>query len=456
MLKDNLKLHIENIGTNIISDKKDLNIAVSQINNYLLSEVNKQAPVIKKKVRITKHIIRSPDIQEGRRIKRRAENKYKKTKSNSDKIQLQLARKNLAKIVEKSRTQLFIDKFEKHRNDAKQTYKIINQLLNKNNEKIFPSHSSEKELADSFTNFYKQKILKIRNNFNVADDNTFINNINIIPFEKFDTVNRQDIIDIINKLENKQSPLDPLPCWLFKACKDEIVPALHKIINSSLENGYFPDNLKTAIITPIIKSRNLDPDQLNNYRPISNLTIISKILEKCVLKQLMNHLDCNELVCKTQSAYRLAHSTETALIKIYEDTLHYISPTTYVLLILLDFSAAFDTIDHSILIKRLNNNYGIKNTVLKWFTNYLNDRTYKVKVNTTLSNSANLSFGVPQGSILGPVLFSLYIKEINEIAISHNLNIHFYADDIQLYMKCNKDTDFTNVIKCLEAINMNI
>ena len=125
----------------------------------------------------------------------------------------------------------------------------------------------------------------------------------------------------------------------------------------------------------------MDSELLNSYRPVSNLTIISKIFEKCVLKQLSQHLELNNLFCKFQSAYRPGHSCETALMKIYDDTLKFLSPTSYAILVFLDFSAAFDTIDHKILLKRLKYKYGITNNKLNWFTSYLYNRNYKVKIN---------------------------------------------------------------------------
>ena len=168
----------------------------------------------------------------------------------------------------------------------------------------------------------------------------------------------------------------------------------------------------------------------------------------------MDHLHINNLYCKLQSAYRPDHSCETALMKIYDDVSKYISPTTYVVIVFLDFSAAFDTIDHNILIKRLEYDYGIKDKALSWISSYLLNRYYRVKVNNTISDPMRLSFGVPQGSILGPIFFSLYIPDIKKIAHSYNLDIHFYADDVQLYLKCNNNTDFTDLIKCLEEIQV--
>ena len=271
--------------------------------------------------------------------------------------------------------------------------------------------------------------------------------------EEFMSIGEEQLLIILNSLDsNKQSVLDPIPCKLLKDLKIELIPLLLKLINSSFKLGYFPSHLKTAIVTPVIKSKNLDQEILDNYRPVSDLKLISKVIEKSALEQLNSHLNSNNLHCKFQSAYRRGHSCETALVKIYNDITDSLNSKTYIILVLLDFSAAFDTIDHNILINRLHTHYGIKGAALKWFTSYLKDRTYKVKVNNTISDPFSLDYGVPQGSILGPTLFSLYIKDIQEIIQSHNINSHFYADDIQLYMTCNENTDFTNLETCLNKI----
>ena len=243
-----------------------------------------------------------------------------------------------------------------------------------------------------------------------------------------------------------------MPCKQFKICQSELIPVFQKLINASFDSGYFPDCLKLAIVTPILKSVKLDREIISNYRPISTLTIISKIFEKCILKQIVEHLNINNLYCKYQSAYRSGHSCETALTKIYDDILEYLSPTTYVTLVFLDFSAAFDTIDHAILVERLKHNYGIRDKALDLLSSYLKNRNYRVKINNSLSDITKLNFGVPQGSILGPVIFSLYISHIRTIAENYNINIHFYADDIQLYMQCNEDTNFHHLTNCLEKI----
>ena len=189
--------------------------------------------------------------------------------------------------------------------------------------------------------------------------------------------------------------------------------------------------LLSNIKIQIYKS-SLDKELFKNYRPISNLNFISKILKTVVAVQLQTHLDEAGLMTAFQLAYRKHHSIESALLNIHNDILLNKAKGSVTALTFLDLSAAFDTIDHTILLDRLNIYYGISELALGWFKSYLSGKTHSVKVGSTLSHSAVLQYGVPQGSVLGPILFSLYTNPISSIIHSHScINYHFYADDIQ-------------------------
>ena len=193
---------------------------------------------------------------------------------------------------------------------------------------------------------------------------------------------------------------------------------------------------------------NLDPDCLSNYRPASNLPFLSKVLERIVLKQFLQHLESRSLLEPFQSAYRKCHSTETALLRVVNDLLQASDSGHVSILSLLDLSAAFDTIDHNILIKRLNTTFGCSGTVLDWFTSYLSFRTQSVLVGHTSTPSA-LKCGVPQGSVLGHLLFTLYTQSLGTVICQSGHSYHFFADDSQLH-NSSTPSDFPVLVHSLK------
>ena len=178
----------------------------------------------------------------------------------------------------------------------------------------------------------------------------------------------------------------------------------------------------------------LDPEKLKKCRPVSNLAFISKVIEKIIASRLSEHINKHDLHEEMQSAYKKLHSTETALLRVHNDIMVAVDGGNAVVLVLLDLSAAFDTIDHDILKQRLRERIGVMGTAPKWFSLYLQNRTQQVSFEDVVSSPSCLSFGVPQGSVLGPVLFTLYTLPLGNIARQLEIPRHFYADDTQLYV----------------------
>ena len=166
---------------------------------------------------------------------------------------------------------------------------------------------------------------------------------------------------------------------------------------------------------------------------MSNISFISKVIEKLVLKQLFAYLNDNTLLSPNQSAYRPSHSTETTLLKVTNDLLLALDSGKISILVLLDLSAAFDTVDHQTLLKTLQNYFGISGSVLAWFQSYLSNRSQVVSVNGCISHRADLVYGVPQGSVLGPVLFVMYTRPLLLLLEKHSVKSQSFADDTQLY-----------------------
>ena len=190
---------------------------------------------------------------------------------------------------------------------------------------------------------------------------------------------------------------------------------------------------------PLLKKVGSDPDVLKNYRPVSNLAFISKIIEKVVAARLIEHLSSNGLMDQYQSAYRKGHSTETALVRVHNDIVSAVDKGCGVCLILLDLSAAFDTVDHTILCTFLENHIGLGGHALDFFKSYLADRTQCVSVKGVMSEMNRLIYGVPQGSVLGPIEFCIYTLPLSAILKHYKIDYHIYADDTQIY--CSFDAE---------------
>ena len=229
---------------------------------------------------------------------------------------------------------------------------------------------------------------------------------------------------MVGSLPDKQCSLDPMPTWLLKANVDILAPFLSRLFCWSLEHGVVPSTLKSAYITPILKKSDLDPLDTKSYRPISNLSVVSKLLERLVSRQLMAYLTDIDIFPDLQSAYRANHSTETAVLKVLPDILTALDSGNLAFLMPLDLSAAFDSVDHAALLRRLRVSYGLDGTVINWFASYLSGRTQCVRSPRSSSSPSTLLYGVPQGLVLGPILFLLYTADVLGIVKRHQLHPH--------------------------------
>ena len=253
-------------------------------------------------------------------------------------------------------------------------------------------------------------------------------------FSTFRTYSIDEVQKIINSKPIKSCSQDPIPANIFRQFLSELLPFITGMCNKSLQEGWLPVSQRHAIVRPIVKKDGLDPGDTKNYRPISNLTFLSKLIERMVCQQLTAYLEKQDLLPRSQSGFRGNHSTETALLKVLSDILMAADIGMVTLLGLLDMSAAFDTVDHDILICRLETSFGIMGTALAWLRSFLTKRTQQVVFNGHSSSKVTVTSGVPQGSVLGPLFFLLYTADIPLIASEHRIEAYFYADDGQLYL----------------------
>ena len=317
------------------------------------------------------------------------------------------------------------------------------------------SAATGKPTAQSLLDYFIKKINDIRQSTGSSPPSTMLppSHNKLHSFHRY---SGEEIRKLVVASKTKSCALDPVPTSILKEFLDELLPFITEMCNRSLLEGRLPLSQRHAIVTPIIKKPGLDPEDVKSYRPISNLTYMSKLIERMVCRQVTSFLEGNGLLPKHQSGFRARHSTETAVLKVLSDILAAADDGRVTLLGLLDMSAAFDTVDHQILLHRLESSFGLTGNVLSWLTSFLDGRTQQVVFNGMTSIVAALSSGVPQRSVLGPLLFLLYTADIPVIASDHGLGIHCYADDGQLYIfdkSGNADSMISKVTVCISEID---
>ena len=254
----------------------------------------------------------------------------------------------------------------------------------------------------------------------------------------FSQIEIHNVYSILNNLKaNKSTGLDKIPAKILKLSAEIIAPSLTYIFNLSLESGIYMNEWKRARVTPIYKSE--DKTKCENYRPISILPVISKVFEKEVFRQLYSYLTDNDLLSKHQSGFRPKHSTVSALIQMCDNWLSNMDVGKINCVVFLDIRKAFDSINHEILLNKMNLNFGISGNALKWFDSYIKDREQQCIVNGQLSSSKKIICGVPQGSILGPLLFLLYVNDMPDSL--NNTTPSLYADDSEICASSDNSSD---------------
>ena len=422
-------------GLASLQDNNDIKTKINCYNETMKNIVDNHAP---QKRRTVKLVTRAPwfdaEYAALRKRRRKAEKKYKQTGSDEHKNVYNSLRKETTALASTKKKSYIDEKLKT--NNPKELYNVVNQLLDNNEETVLPSFSSEVELANKFSEFFSNKVSKIRASI-TPSMNSSIQHIDlpegIIPLSEFEPATEDEIRQIVMSFGIKCSPADPIPASLLKENCDIFIPYWLEIVNLSLEVGSM-DCLKDAIIVPLIKGLNslVDKEQFKNYRPVSNLELISKLIERVVNTRLDSHLERNQLHASNQFGYKKNHSTEYLLLKILDKLLMNCDNNMPSVILLLDLSSAFNTVDHQKLLDVLRYDIVVKGTVYKWFKSFLTNRSFKVKIGDSYSNDTPLLFGVAQGSVLGPKLFNLYSKSLYKYVESTKFSIEGFADDHQL------------------------
>ena len=316
-------------------------------------------------------------------------------------------------------------------------WKNINTIFHRSPLPALPTNDSLSSLSHSFAKFFSDKIHKLHTSllFNHTAASPHVPPPSTPPsFSSFTPVTIDDVSSLLSRSPDTNCDLDPIPTSLLKKCSHILLPTITNIINLSISTGIFPDQFKSCSVHPHLKKANLNKEDLSNYRPISHLSFLSKLTERVVKLRLTDYLSSNNLLNPFQSAYIKHHSTETTLLSVHDHIIKAMSHQQVTCLTLLDLSAAFDTIDHTILLERLSSWFELTSTALSWVKSYLLDRSFNVSIDGAVSPVYQLLYGVPQGSVLGPLLFILYTTPLSTVISNSSANHHLYADDTQLFL----------------------
>ncbi|KAK3511469.1 hypothetical protein QTP70_008968 [Hemibagrus guttatus] len=359
---------------------------------------------------------------------RSAARKWKKSKLDIDLISYRTLLSKFSLDMTSAKTSFYKKNLETSAQDPRKLHNISSSLLNT------PAPLSPSSLTtEDFATFYTEKIERICQTFtSPPTSSTSHSQHSTTPsLTQLSTVAAEEVLQIIRSCNPTTCPLDPIPSAMLQTISPDLLPFITTVINGSLTSGHVPTVFKKARVIPILKKPALDPSDISNYRPVSFLSFLSKILERVVCNQLSDYLMQNNLHDPNQSGFKSAHSTETALLAVTEKLHAARSAKLSSVLILLDLSAAFDTVNHKTLLSTLRS-LGICGIAWEWFASYLDGRSYQVTWKGLTPAPRRLSTGVPQGSVLGPLLFSLYTHSLGKVISSHGFSYHCYADDTQL------------------------
>ena len=438
---------------------QELGTKVQDYNSALSNLVNDYASL---KTRTIKIVPEAPwfdaDYANLRKSRRNAEKKYRRSGLESDrKLYITLRKQAIRASVDKKKS--YVAEKLKQGNSTRSLYSVVNQMIDRKKEVVLPTATSDKDLANRFQTFFKEKIEKIRATFTTQSDDDHINlNSDIEKLLQFEPTNEEEVSKIIKSHGLKCSPEDPVPAALISPNLSIFIPFWVEIVNLSLLSGSM-DGLKTGVLDPLIKELNswTDTENYKNYRPVTNLVLISKLVERVVQIRLEDHMIRNSLLTTKNYAYRKAHSTELLLLKVVNDLYSSFDMNMPSVVVLLDLSAAFDTVDHNKLLSILEKEIGIAGTALKWFESFLKGRSQKVKIGSTYSEEIELLYGLAQGSVLGPPLFKIYIRSLYRYVEPTSFRIEGFADDHQLikqFLVClQRKALGEDIVNCLNHIS---
>ena len=353
------------------------------------------------------------------------------------------------KLLKSEKSIIISNKVIQYGKDLKQLYSLVNNLLGTKAENPMPENQTDLELANEFSELFSSKIEKISEYLDHYPL-YILEERNVPKLRKFRAMYPEEVMQIVMSMPPKHCALDPIPAQIFKKLVPYLLTELTVIVNKSLTEGKFATSWKTSVTKPLIKSTKLERVR-QSYRPVGNLVFISKIVEQCMLTQFNEHCGLNQLMPNYQSAYWRFHSCETSLINLVNTILWNMESQKVMSCLIMDLSAAFDTVSFQIMEDVLEKEFGVTDAALKWYHNYLSPRQVMVNVNGTYSLPRLLTCRVVQGSASGPVAYPVYastlkymVQDTDQDCDSENVsefNLNGFADDHSLNINFNPNEE---------------
>ena len=463
----NLKLVSPTAFTSIMRTKPvflapsdDVNGFAEQIDSAIVETLDQLAPLRVRKKRCGRPVNSwlSEAAVRAKRKRRRMETRWRRTGLESDRVLYRRACREAGFAINQSLESHYSDRLRTAAADGnhRTQWRTIRELIHSDDRQTIEDRSECRRLCDDFGLFFAGKLRKIADTVAARLNSTATLSREVIrrpcteKMETLSTVSTDEVAKLIGKMASKNSPVDCLPVSLLRQTTNVMAPLLTRLANLSFSSGVFPSSYKLGHVTPLIKKPGLNRTDPANYRPISNLSNFSKLLERLALARLQPMVLGSRNFCPLQSAYRSGHSTETALLKLVNDIKRAAGDGKCTALLALDISAAFDSICFDTLRRRARDDFGLSGAALDWLMSFVSGRSQYVAVGEERSQPSPCTTGVPQGSVLGPLLYAMYVSPIGDVVTGHGMSYHLYADDLQVYTAIRTDqlTDLSTLESC--------
>lgn len=450
---DYRKLDIELNKCNWDSQIEDINILFEKLTKNVEECINRISVEKLIKVRGKPTPWFNKTIIEAQKIRNLNYTKFLISGNNIDWEEYKKSRNNCLQIIRKEKINYFQEEIDNNKNNGKKMWKTLQNLVKPKSkfnikEMFFGNKKETNEIviAEKLNLYYVNSINEIIVSIDKGDDSICpkINRVSSC-LENFRKISIQDLKNKIWKLNSNQNYSEILNKKVMKEAFRSLGDPLLHLINYSLKKGEIPEKLKCSFITPVQKVKNTK--KWNEYRPVNVLWDIEKVFESVVYDQISDFIEENKILVEMQAGFRKKRSTETALQYVIESWKRSLDGDEIVIAVFLDFKRAFETIDRNVLLTKLHL-YGFRNIVHKWFKNYLNGRSQITKINSAFSTELLNHIGVPQGSILGPLLFILYINDM--VKVLNYCKIQMFADDTLIFISGKK------ISECVSKLNYDL